>query len=119
MHRLRARTLAAASLAVGLLVPARGWAASLTQVNKSDWAGSVKLPSYMQMYIYVPDTLAAKPPIMVSSHSCGSTATGQIGNIPKSKAAADKNGFILILPDNPNQNCWDVGTTASLTHDGG
>jgi poly(hydroxyalkanoate) depolymerase family esterase len=89
------------------------------QVNKSDWAGSVKIPSYMQMYIYVPDTLAGKPPIMVSSHSCGSTATGQIGNIPKSKAAADKNGFILILPDNPGQNCWDVGTTASLTHDGG
>src|SRR6185369_3959849 len=62
---------------------------------------------------------AAKPPIMVSAHSCGSTATGQIGNIPKSKAAADKNGFILILPDNPGQNCWDVGAKASLTHDGG
>jgi poly(hydroxyalkanoate) depolymerase family esterase len=71
------------------------------------------------MYIYVPDKLATKPPIMVSSHSCGSTATGQMGNIPLSKAAADKNGFILILPDNPGQNCWDVGTKASLTHDGG
>ena len=46
---------------------------------------------------------------MVSSHSCGSTATGQIDNIPKIKAAADANGFILILPDNPKQNCWDVG----------
>jgi poly(hydroxyalkanoate) depolymerase family esterase len=94
-------------------------AASLVEVNKSDWAGSVKLPSYMQMYIYVPDKLAAKPPIFVSSHSCGSTATGQLSNIPLSKAAADKNGFIMILPDNPGQNCWDVGTKASLTHDGG
>jgi len=119
MHRLRARTLAAASLSLGLLVPARGWAASLTQVNRSDWAGSLKLPSYVQMYIYVPDKLATKPPIMVSSHSCGSTATGQMGNIPLSTAAADKNGFIMILPDNPGQNCWDVGSAASLKHDGG
>lgn len=119
MNRFSARVLAAASLSAAVLAPARGFAASLVQVNKSDWAGSVKLPSYMQMYIYVPDQLATKPPIMVSSHSCGSTATGQIGNIPLSKAAADKNGFILILPDNPGQNCWDVGTKASLTHDGG
>ena len=63
------------------------------------------------MYVYVPATKAAKPPIVVSSHSCGSTASGQIGNIPKSIAAADKHGFIIILPDNPGQNCWDVGTT--------
>ena len=35
------------------------------------------------------------------------------------KAAADAQGFILILPDNPGQNCWDVGTTKSLKHDGG
>ncbi|HTQ03267.1 MAG TPA: PHB depolymerase family esterase [Polyangiaceae bacterium] len=119
MNRFRAQVLAAASLSAGLLAPARGSAASLVEVNRSDWAGSVKLPSYMQMYIYVPDKLATKPPIMVSSHSCGSTATGQLGNIPISKAAADKYGFILILPDNPGQNCWDVGTSASLTHDGG
>src|SRR6185369_13422765 len=32
---------------------------------------------------------------------------------------ADKNGFIMILPDNPNQNCWDVGTSQALTHNGG
>ena len=73
----------------------------------------------MQMYIYVPDKLATKPPIYVSCHSCGSTATGQIGNIPLAKAAADMYGFILVLPDNPGNNCWDVGTTKSLTHDGG
>src|SRR3954451_9675260 len=116
MHRLRARTLAAASLSLGLLVPARGWAASLTEVNRSDWAGSVKLPSYVQMYIYVPDKLATKPPIMVSSHSCGSTATGQMDNIPLSKAAADKNGFIMILPDTPGQKCCGLCRSASLIH---
>jgi len=105
--------------ALGLLAPATGRAASLVEVTRSDWVGSANVPSYMQMYIYVPDKVATKPPIYVSCHSCGSTATGQIGNIPMAKAAADAQGFILVLPDNPGRNCWDVGTTKSLTHDGG
>ena len=72
------------------------------------------------MYIYVPDKLATKPPIMVVRHTlAGRRPRGQINSIPKIKAAADANGFILILPDNPGQNCWDVGATASLKHDGG
>jgi poly(hydroxyalkanoate) depolymerase family esterase len=102
-----------------LLAPAKSYAASLVQVTKSAWTGGVSLPSYMEMYIYVPDNVATKPPLYLSFHSCGSTATGQMSNIPKAKAAADAQGFILILPDNPGRNCWDVGTTKSLTHDGG
>jgi len=102
---------------LGLLVAAPAGAASLQQVN--DW-GASGVPSYVEMYIYVPDKLATKPPILVSAHSCGSNATGQMGNIPKIKAAADANGFILILPDNPGQNCWDVGAKdTSLKHDAG
>jgi acetylxylan esterase len=116
-HRLTGLTIAA--ILLGLLAAAPAQAASLVEVTRSTWAGSVNLPSYMQMYIYVPDKMATNPPIYISCHSCGSTATGQIGNIPMAKAAADAQGFILILPDNPNRNCWDVGTTKSLTHDGG
>jgi acetylxylan esterase len=119
MNRSRKHLLAIASIFLGLLVVAPARAATLTEVTRSTWAGSVKLPSYVKMYIYVPDKLATKPPIVVSSHACGSTASGQMGNTPKIKAAADKNGFIMILPDNPGQNCWDVGATESLTHDGG
>ena len=119
MNRYRNHILAIASISLGLLVAAPARAASLTQVSRSTWAGSVTLPSYVGMYIYVPDKLATKPPIMVSSHSCGSTATGQMSNITKSVAAADKYGFIIILPDNPGQNCWDVGSAQSLKHDGG
>src|ERR1041384_1263173 len=113
----RGRVLAAICLGIGWLAAAPASAASLTMVPRSTWTGGVTLPSYMQMYIYVPDKLAAKPPIMVSSHSCGSTASGQMGNIPKSKAAADANGFIMILPDwNPTRNCWDVGSATSEEH---
>ena len=116
MNRYRNHLLVMASISFGLLSAVPAHAASLQKV--SNW-GASGVPSYIEMYIYVPDKQATKPPIMVSSHSCGSTATGQMGNIPKIKAAADANGFILILPDNPGQNCWDVGTSKSLTHDGG
>lgn len=116
-HRYRTHAVTLSSIFLGLFVAAPAGAASLQQV--SDW-GASGVPSYVKMYIYVPDKLAAKPPILVSAHSCGSNATGQMGNIPKIKAAADANGFILILPDNPGQNCWDVGATStSLKHDGG
>jgi acetylxylan esterase len=119
MSRCRSHVLTAAGASLGVLVAMPAHAASLTEVSRSTWAGSVTLPSYVQMYIYVPDKVATNPPIVVSAHSCGSTASGQMGNIPLTQAAADSSGFILILPDNPGQNCWDVGSTQSLTHDGG
>jgi acetylxylan esterase len=111
--------LAIASFSFGLLHTGPASAAQMTQVNRSTWTGGANLPSYTQMYIYVPDKLATNPPIVVSAHSCGNSAEGQFGAITKTRAAADQNGFIIILPDNPGQNCWDVGSKQSLTHDGG
>jgi len=119
MNRGRNRVLVLVTIGFGVLTATSAQTASLTEVTRSTWAGSVTLPSYVKMYIYVPDKLAANPPIVVSAHSCGSTASGQMGNITKIKAAADAQGFILILPDNPGQNCWDVGNPTSLKHDGG
>lgn len=113
------RVLTLAVVFLALLGGRPGWAATATQVNRSDWTGSASLPSYVQMYVYAPTTKAAKPAIVVSAHSCGSSASGQMGNIPRTIAAADKYGFIIILPDNPGQNCWDVGSNKSLRHDGG
>ncbi|MBN1610574.1 MAG: PHB depolymerase family esterase [Polyangiaceae bacterium] len=111
--------LSIAPISFGLLVAAPAHAASMTQVNRSTWAGSASLPSYAQMYVYVPDKLADNPAIVVSAHSCGNSAEGQFGAITKTRAKADQNGFIIILPDNPGQNCWDVGSKQALTHDGG
>ena len=118
MNRYWNPFVAVAALGLGLLAAAPAQAASLTMVPRATW-GATGVPSYMQMYIYVPDRVATKPPIYISCHSCGSTATGQISNIPMAKAQADAQGFILILPDNPGKNCWDVGTTQRLKHDGG
>jgi poly(hydroxyalkanoate) depolymerase family esterase len=90
---------------------------SLNQVNRSLWASGV--PSEVNMYIYVPGAPSSKPPIVVSCHSCGNSASGQFNNNQKMVDAANKMGFIMIFPDNSQKNCWDVGSTASLTHDGG
>src|SRR5262245_36289817 len=119
MTRHKALVLAPAivSIGLGLLAAAPARAASLTMVPRATW-GATGVPSYMQLYVYVPDRPATKPPIYISCHSCGNTAANQLSNIPMAKAAADSQGFILLLPDNPGQNCWDVGTTMSLKHDG-
>jgi poly(3-hydroxybutyrate) depolymerase len=72
------------------------------------------------MYEYVPDTLAPNPPILLVVHFCSGNAHGvfqqaQAGGLV---ALADQHGFIMVLPQT-SQNCWDVATMASLTHDGG
>jgi poly(hydroxyalkanoate) depolymerase family esterase len=78
------------------------------------------VPNYISMYEYVPNTLAAKPPILVVSHYCSGNAAGMFGEAQGGGvvAAADQYGFIMIFPQTSN-NCWDVGTTKSLTHNGG
>jgi poly(hydroxyalkanoate) depolymerase family esterase len=72
------------------------------------------------MYEYVPAKLASNPPILVVSHYCGGTAAGVFGEAEGGGivAAADQYGFLLVFPQTSN-NCWDVGSTASLTHNGG
>src|SRR5262245_61695753 len=83
------RLFAGGVLVLGLLAAASpAQAASMMQVPRNSWTGGKSLPSYLQMYVYVPDNKAAKPPIIVSAHACGSTASGQFGNITKIRAAA-------------------------------
>ena len=77
------------------------------------------------MYIYVPDKPATNPPILVVAHYCGGSASGVFGQAQGGGivAAADKYGFIMVFPQTTNNassaKCWDVGSKASLTHDGG
>jgi acetylxylan esterase len=112
--------LAASACAALAAAPAR--AASLQAV--SNW-GASGVPSYISMYIYVPDKVATNPPILVVSHYCGGSASGVFGQVQSGGivAAADKYGFIMIFPQTTNSassaKCWDVGSKASLTHDGG
>src|SRR5260370_15839008 len=70
------------------------------------------------MYIYVPDKLASSPPIVVVSHYCGGNANAMFNNASSIVPVANQRGFIMICQQTCN-NCWDVGSTKSLTHDGG
>ncbi|MGC4090385.1 MAG: PHB depolymerase family esterase [Polyangiaceae bacterium] len=101
----------------GLSASAQAHAATLTKVEQSAW-GVEGLPSYVNMYIYVPDQLAAKPPIVVGAHYCTGNAMAYFTGVSGIVAAANKNGFIMIFPEATDRNCWDVGSVASLTHDG-
>jgi poly(hydroxyalkanoate) depolymerase family esterase len=117
MKRIRGFAIAPLLVATHLAAPAT--AASLQKVEQSVW-GVSGLPAYVNMYIYVPDKLAAKPPILVASHHCQGTGTTTY-NETKSNFVplADKNGFIMIFPEATGHNCWDVGSDKSLKHDGG
>ncbi|KAL0767917.1 hypothetical protein CaCOL14_008892 [Colletotrichum acutatum] len=109
---MRSLTLLATAM-TGLLAPLAS-AASLQQVTSFG-----ANPSGAKMYIYVPDKLAASPPIIVAIHYCSGTANAYYSNTPY-KGYADTYGLIVIYPESPySGTCWDVSSTASLTHNGG
>jgi len=117
---LSAKLLGVALLSLFAITPAR--AASLQPV--ASW-GASGVPSYISMFIYVPDRPAANPPILVVGHFCGGSASAVFGQAQGGGlvAAADRYGFIMIFPQTTHAatsaNCWDVGSKQSLTHDGG
>jgi acetylxylan esterase len=122
MTRYRYHAASLLVISCGLFVAAPVQAASLTAV--SNW-GATGVPTYISMYIYVPDKLAANPPILVVSHYCGGSASAVFGQAQSGGivSAADQYGFIMIFPQTTNPatsaKCWEVGSTKSLTHDGG
>ncbi|WP_437949213.1 MYXO-CTERM-sorted multifunctional esterase [Sorangium sp. So ce296] len=118
MNRIKTHVLGLASLSLALLAapPARG--ASLQKVDQGEW-GADGLPSYVNMYIYVPDELATKPPIVVAPHHCQGNGRGTFSEMSSLVSIANTSGFIMIFPEATGQNCWDAGSTRSLKHDGG
>ena len=63
-------------LTLGVLMTTPVQAASLQAV--SNW-GATGVPTYVSMYVYVPDKPAASPPILVVSHFCGGSASAVFG----------------------------------------
>jgi acetylxylan esterase len=114
----RLRTILGVVLAgiPGLLAAPSARAASLQPV--SNW-GATGVPTDVSMYIYVPDRVAATPPILVLVHYCGGTAPNvfaqaQGGGIVR---AADQYGFIMVVPS--SGRCWDVVSNRTRTRNGG
>ncbi len=71
------------------------------------------------MYVYVPDTLAARPGLLVAVHYC--TGTGPaFFNGSQFDELADRHGYIVIYPSvTRSSQCFDVASPAALTRDGG
>ena len=92
-------------------------AASLQLVP--NW-GASGVPTNLSMYIYVPDNVATNPPILVLLHYWGGGAGGVFAEAVGGGivAAADRYGFIMVVPQRYN-DCWDYGSTQSLTRNGG
>ncbi len=97
-------------------------AASLERVD--DW-GADGVPATVNMYLYVPDTVAVSAPVLVLAHYCGGSASAVFGQARGGGlvAAADQYGFIMVVPQASNADgsgrCWDVGSSAALTRNGG
>ncbi len=121
MKRL-VRALLAAVLLLPLAVTAvfltAGPAAAATLTRVSDFGAN---PTNLGMYVYVPDTVAPKPALLVLVHYCGGSA-GAIfnGNGHDYVSAADRYGYIIVVPEATRDgHCFDVSTKAGLTRNGG
>jgi poly(hydroxyalkanoate) depolymerase family esterase len=88
-------------------------AATLTQIT--DFGTN---PSNLQMYVYVPPNVKTHPAIIVALHACHGKAADVLNDWA---SYATQYGFIVISPGNFSSldSCWDLHTTATLTHNGG
>ncbi|KAK3311821.1 PHB depolymerase family esterase [Apodospora peruviana] len=76
-------------------------------------------PTKLDLEIYVPSKLAEKPAVILALHGCGGTGAAYAQGT-KYSSLADSNGFVVLYPSSrKDNNCWDVATTKTLTHDGG
>ncbi|KAB1916539.1 PHB depolymerase family esterase, partial [Micromonospora noduli] len=107
---MAAVTLAAAALTFA--TPAS--AATLTQVTNFGTN-----PTNLQMHLYVPDRVAARPAILLAMHYC--TGTGPAFHSGTQYASlADRYGFIVIYPSaTRSSKCWDVYSPQALRRGGG
>jgi acetylxylan esterase len=77
-------------------------------------------PSGIDMYLYTPSNVAAKPAILVGPHACHGKATDVCQGGNAFAQQADKHGYLLVCPGaKSSDGCWDVHSKAVLTHDGG
>ncbi len=76
-------------------------------------------PSGLGMYVYVPTSVKAKPPILVVVHWCTGSAQA-IFSGTQFASLADQYGFVVVYPSAVRSgNCFDVSSPQALTRGGG
>jgi acetylxylan esterase len=120
MKRSLKALLAAAMLplvAAAVLVGARpAAAATLTPVT-----GFGANPSNLNMYVYVPNNVSARPALLVAIHYCTGTASALYsGYFHDYVTAADQYGYVIVFPEATRSGqCFDVYSPQALTRGGG
>jgi len=91
-------------------------AASLQPILNTTFAN----PTNVGFYLYVPDRLQARPPVLVNPHWCHGSAQATFSGTRFARLA-DTHGFLVIYPDSPHTDdkCWDVSSPETLTHAAG
>ncbi|MBB5827320.1 extracellular catalytic domain type 1 short-chain-length polyhydroxyalkanoate depolymerase [Micromonospora carbonacea] len=107
-----ATALATTTAVISAAPPAS--AATLTQVTNFGTN-----PTNLQMHLYVPDRVAARPPLLLALHYCtGSGPALHTGY--QLSSLADRYGYIVIYPSvTRSSKCWDVSSPQALRRDGG
>ncbi|MFC8847930.1 PHB depolymerase family esterase [Micromonospora sp. NPDC057141] len=107
-----ATALATTTAVITAATPAS--AATLTQVTNFGTN-----PTNLQMHLYVPDRVAARPALLLALHYC--TGSGPaIHTGFQLSSLADRYGYIVVYPSvTRSSKCWDVSSPQALRRDGG
>ncbi|MFI9170337.1 extracellular catalytic domain type 1 short-chain-length polyhydroxyalkanoate depolymerase [Streptomyces lincolnensis] len=76
-------------------------------------------PSNLQMYLYVPDNVTAKPAVVVAVHYCTGSGPAMYNGTEWAQLA-DRYGFVVVYPSVTRASkCFDVASPQALRRDGG
>ena len=118
---LRRVVAAATTLVLGVVGLA---AAALTTAPAAQAASLVSVPSFgsnpgqLGMSLFVPDSLPARPAVLVAVHYCTGTAQAMYDGAQFDELAT-RYGYIVIYPQaNRSGSCFDVSSSEALLHGG-
>lgn len=119
-RRRRLRLLGAAVVAAGLAalaaVAAPGPAAAAALTEVTNFGAN---PSNLRMYLYVPNTVAARPGLLVVNHYCTGSGPAMYSGT-QFAALADRYGYLVVYPSvTRSSQCFDVSSPQALRRDGG
>jgi poly(hydroxyalkanoate) depolymerase family esterase len=116
---MRSKVLGAVAAAATLVVAGLATASPASPASLTEVTGFGANPSNLRMHLYVPNTVSARPPILVAVHYCtGSGPAFYSGT--EFASLADRYGFIVIYPSATRSgSCFDVSSPQALKHEGG
>ncbi|KAB1907821.1 PHB depolymerase family esterase [Micromonospora sp. AMSO31t] len=115
-RRLFGAALVAAGLAALATVTAPGPAAAAALTEVTNFGAN---PSNLRMYLYVPETVAARPGLLVVNHYCTGTGPAMYSGT-QFAALADRYGYLVVYPSvTRSSQCFDVSSPQALRRDGG